>query len=100
MALWLNRSGRHCEHEDKFLKDNRIYLTWGGLDRALGKLKERKDLMAVLEEVYPKFKHFHRVQNSSAKTPGAPRGKRSNPCEGSEKERRGTRGRRCSSLGD
>ncbi|MDD3584636.1 MAG: restriction endonuclease [Kiritimatiellae bacterium] len=64
MALWLNRSGRHCEHEDKFLKDNRIYLTWGGLNRDLGKLKERKDLMAVLEEVYPKFKHFHRVQNS------------------------------------
>ncbi len=64
MALWLNRSGRHCEHEDKFLKENRIYLTWGGLDRDLGKLKDRKDLMAVLAEVYPKFKHFHRVQNS------------------------------------
>ncbi|HPD31278.1 MAG TPA: hypothetical protein PLL20_14900, partial [Phycisphaerae bacterium] len=30
----------------------------------LGKLKDRKDLMAVLAEVYPKFKHFHRVQNS------------------------------------
>src|SRR5690606_24865187 len=26
--------------------------------------KDRKDLMAVLAEVYPKFKHFHRVQNS------------------------------------
>ena len=64
MALWLNRSGRHCEHEDKFLKENRIYLTWGGLDRDLGKLNDRKDLMAVLAEVYPKFKHFHRVQNS------------------------------------
>ncbi len=55
MALWLNRSGRHCEHEDKFLKENRIYLTWGGLNRHLGKLKDRKDLMAVLAEVYPKF---------------------------------------------
>jgi len=64
MALWLNRSGRHCEHEDKFLKQKRIYLTWSGLDRDLGKLKERNDLMAVLEEVYPKFTHFHRVQNS------------------------------------
>ena len=64
MALWLNRSGRHCEHEDKFLKDNRIYLTRGGLDRDLGKLTDRKELIAVLEEVYPKFKHFHRVQNS------------------------------------
>jgi len=64
MALWLNRSGRHCEHESKFLEENRIYLTWGGLNRDLGKLKDRKALMAVLTEVYPKFKHFHRVQNS------------------------------------
>jgi restriction system protein len=64
MALWLNRSGRHCEHEDKFLNENRIYLTWGGLDRDLSKLSDRKQLMALLEEVYPKFKHFHRVQNS------------------------------------
>lgn len=64
MALWLNRSGRHCEHEDRFLKQNRIYLTWGGLDRDLGKLKDRKSLMNLLAEIYPKFKHFHRVQNS------------------------------------
>lgn len=64
MALWLNRLGRHGEHEDKFLKENRIYLTWNGLNRDLGKLEDRKDLMAVLAEVYPKHKHFHRVQNS------------------------------------
>jgi len=64
MALWLNRSGRHCEHETKFLEDDRIYLTWGGLGRNLGKLKDRKELMTILEEVYPKFKHGHRVQNS------------------------------------
>lgn len=64
MALWLNRTGSHYEHEDKFLKDNRIYLTWDGLDRDLGHLKNRQELMTLLEEVYPKFKHFHRVQNS------------------------------------
>jgi len=64
MALWLNRSGRHCEHENKFLEENRIYLTWGELDRDLSKLSARKQLMTLLEEVYPKFKHFHRVQNS------------------------------------
>lgn len=64
MALWLNRSGRHCEHERKFLDDNRIYLTWGGLDRDLSKLDDRKALMAVLEEIYPKFSQGHRIQNS------------------------------------
>ncbi len=33
MALWLCRTGRHGEHEAKFLDDDRIYLTWSGLDR-------------------------------------------------------------------
>lgn len=64
MALWLNRSGRHCEYESKFLEENRIYLTWNGLDRDLGKLNDREELMAILEEIYPKFKHGHHVQNS------------------------------------
>lgn len=64
MALWLNRSGRHCEHEKKFLNDNRIYLTWSGLNHDLGKLADRHALSALLEKVYPHFKKFHRVQNS------------------------------------
>jgi len=64
MALWLNRSGRHCEHEQKFLDDDRIYLTWGGLSHDLSKLSDRPALMALLEKVYPQFKKFHRVQNS------------------------------------
>lgn len=29
MALWLVRSGRQGEHEQRFLEDGRIYLTWG-----------------------------------------------------------------------
>lgn len=64
MALWLNRSGRHCEHEKKFLDDDRIYLTWGGLSHDLSKLSDRAALLALLEKVYPQFKKFHRVQNS------------------------------------
>ncbi len=64
MALWLNRSGRHCEHEAKFLEDNRIYLTWGGLNYDLNKLPDRASLMALLDKVYPQFKKFHRIQNS------------------------------------
>lgn len=64
MALWLNRSGRHCEHEARFLQDKRIYLTWGGLAHDLSKLADREALMSVLEEVYPQFKKSHRIQNS------------------------------------
>jgi restriction system protein len=55
MALWLHRSGRHCEHEAKFLTENRIYLSWGGLAHNLGKLKDRKDVQAILTEIYPNF---------------------------------------------
>jgi restriction system protein len=64
MALWLNRSGRHCEHESKFLEESRIYLTWSGLNHDIGKLPDRQALLALLEKVYPQFKRFHRVQNA------------------------------------
>lgn len=64
MALWLNRSGRHCEHESKFLEDRRIYLTWWGLNRNLVKLTTRDELMSVLAEVYPKAGIGKRRQNS------------------------------------
>ncbi|MFN3165556.1 MAG: restriction endonuclease [Phycisphaeraceae bacterium] len=64
MALWLNRSGRHCEHESKFLDDGRIYLTWWGLNKNLAKLTTRDDLMSVLAEVYPKAGVNKRRQHS------------------------------------
>lgn len=65
MALWLNRSGRHCEHESKFLDDERIYLTWAGLDRDLDQLPDRAALLSILEEVYPTATLGHRRQNSA-----------------------------------
>ncbi|HUT09614.1 MAG TPA: hypothetical protein VMY42_03895 [Thermoguttaceae bacterium] len=64
MALWLNRSGKHCEHESKFLAEGRIYLTWDGLDRDLGKLLDRAGLLTLLEDVYPKASPAQRRQNS------------------------------------
>jgi restriction system protein len=64
MALWLTRSGRHCEHELKFLGENRVYLTWGGLARDLGKVQDRHDLAVLLEQVYPNAKKSRRIQNS------------------------------------
>ena len=53
MALWLVRAGRHGEHEKKFLEENRIYLTWGGLSRDLAGKQDRAELRALLENVYP-----------------------------------------------
>lgn len=64
MALWLCRSGKHCEHESKFLNDDRIYLTWWGLNRDLSVLPERQDLVGVLKEYYPQAKDAKRRQNS------------------------------------
>lgn len=53
MALWLVRAGAHGEYEKKFIEKNRIYLTWDGLSHDLGALKNRGQLRALLENVYP-----------------------------------------------
>ena len=65
MALWLNRSGKHCEHETKFLNEGRVYLTWEGLEKDLGQLASRDELLTLLEEIYPNSKKNRRIQNSS-----------------------------------
>ncbi len=64
MALWLCRAGGHGEHEQKFLDEGRVYLTWHGLDRDLGRLPDLKALRAVLTEKYPKSPHGLLSQNS------------------------------------
>ncbi len=53
MALWLVRTGRHGEFEQRFLQDNRIYLTWGDLNHDLSKTANNKELWALLHKVYP-----------------------------------------------
>jgi restriction system protein len=53
MALWLVRAGSHGEHEQRFLDKNRVYLTWHGLKADLGKCRNKKDLMDLLQETYP-----------------------------------------------
>ena len=52
MALWLVRAGKYGEYEKKFLKENRIYLTWNRLSHNLSELKNRRQLRALLEKVY------------------------------------------------
>lgn len=64
MALWLNRSGRHCEHERKFLDDGRIYLTWSGLSHDLSTLDSRDQVQDLLAKTYPNASPGKRRQNS------------------------------------
>jgi restriction system protein len=53
MSLWLVRAGRHGEHEQRFLDENRIYLTWGGFDKDLNQCKAKSELRSLLEKIYP-----------------------------------------------
>jgi restriction system protein len=53
MALWLVRTGKHGEHEQKFLDDNRVYITWSGLRHDLSTLADKNALKAVLRKTYP-----------------------------------------------
>ena len=56
MAVWLTRAGKHGEFEQKFLQDDRVYVTWDKLDVNLAKLKQRADLTAAMAERYPDAK--------------------------------------------
>lgn len=53
MSLWLFRAGSVGEYENKFLQDNRIYLTWDGLKEDLAGFNEQRDLYNFLREFYP-----------------------------------------------
>lgn len=53
MALWLVRGGKHGEHEQKFLDENRVYLTWGNLNTDLSALSTKDELRDVLVQTYP-----------------------------------------------
>ncbi len=52
MSLWLFRAGRNGEFESKFLSDNRIYLTWNGLNIDLSKYSDKSDLFNKLQVLY------------------------------------------------
>ena len=56
MAIWLIRAGSHGEYEQKFIQENRVYVTWDGLDVDLAKLKQRADLTVAMNERYPDTK--------------------------------------------
>jgi len=56
MAIWLVRGGKYGQHEQKFIHDNRIYVTWDDLSKDLSKMKDRAKLFDVMGEIYPEAK--------------------------------------------
>jgi len=56
MAIWLVRAGSHGEYEQKFIQENRVYVTWDGLDADLSKFHERKELNDLMGRIYPDAK--------------------------------------------
>lgn len=52
MAIWLIRAGSHGEYEQKFIQENRVYVTWDNLDVNLAKLGERSALVAQMTKRY------------------------------------------------
>ena len=56
MAIWLVRAGSHGEYEQKFIQENRVYVTWDALDVNLAKLADRSALVAAMTKRYPDTK--------------------------------------------
>jgi restriction system protein len=54
MAIWLIRAGRNGEHEARFLKENKVYLTWSGLQEVdLSVAQNYDQLRGVVQANYP-----------------------------------------------
>ena len=56
MTVWLVRAGAHGEFEQKFLQDNRIYVTWDHLAVDIGKMHSREELFEAMQHTYPDAK--------------------------------------------
>jgi len=48
MAVWLIRAGSQGQFEQKFLNENRVYVTWDGLNVDLSALNSRDELLEAL----------------------------------------------------
>lgn len=56
MTVWLVRAGKHGEFEQKFLQENKVYVTWDHLAVDIGKMAEKQELFDAMTELYPNTK--------------------------------------------
>lgn len=65
MAVWLIRAGSQGEFEQRFLNENRVYLTWDGLNKDVSEIKLRDQLIDVLGEIDPDAK-LNKLRNHAS----------------------------------
>ena len=56
MAIWLVRSGDRGQFEEKFISEERIYVTWDQLNVDLESMMERDELIEKIGEIHPDSK--------------------------------------------
>lgn len=67
MAVWLFRAGSNGEYEQKFIDDNRIYLTWDDLGVDLRSFNEKKDLQDyLLSNFHGEYSKVGKLRNHAA----------------------------------
>jgi restriction system protein len=71
MTVWLVRAGKHGEFEQKFLHENKVYVTWDRLAVDLGKMAEKQELFDTMTQLYPDTKTKAIQQNVSQVWPFA-----------------------------
>jgi restriction system protein len=52
MPIWLTRAGSFGEYEQKFIQDQRVYVTWGKLKEDLSKFHDQSSLREVMTRIY------------------------------------------------
>lgn len=65
MAVWLVRAGGHGQFQDKFLSENRVYVTWDDLDVNVATLPDRDALLTALGERNPTSKPKTLINHTS-----------------------------------
>ena len=53
MPMWVIRGGTIGEYETRFHTENKVYLTWDGLNVDLNKADDKDGLNAILSKQYP-----------------------------------------------
>ena len=53
MSIWVIRGGKFGEYENRFLNENKVYLTRDGFKTDLNKIEAQTGLRTVLDEFYP-----------------------------------------------
>ncbi|PQJ40108.1 hypothetical protein BTN99_20195 [Vibrio campbellii] len=71
MAVWLIRAGSQGQYEQKFLNENRVYVTWDGLKQNLVAMTERRQLINALASNDPDAKPKKLINHASQVWPFA-----------------------------